>query len=839
MAEPTERQQVTVPAMGLVVLVGVSGSGKSTFARAHFKPTEVVSSDFCRGLVADDENDQSATPDAFDVLHYIVGTRLRRGLLTVVDATNVQQAARAALVQLAKSHDVLVDAIVIDVPESVAVERNEQRPDRDFGRHVVARQHRDLRRSRRRLAKEGFRRVHVLRGTDQADAVEIVRERPWNDRRDACGPFDIIGDVHGCAAELRTLLTTLGWTLEYDGDAAVGATHPAGRQAVFVGDLVDRGPDTPGVLRLVMGMVASGSALCVSGNHEAKLVRALKGSKVTVSHGLAESLTQLEGEPEEFRAAALDFMDRLISHYVLDDGRLVVAHAGLKEAYHGRSSGRVRAFALYGDTTGETDEYGLPVRYPWAREYRGRAMVVYGHTPVPTAEWVNNTICLDTGVVFGGELTALRYPEREIVSVPAEQQWYEPVRPLVGPAGDREASVLRIGDVAGTRWLETTHAGKVKIPEENAAAALEVMSRFAVDPRWLVYLPPTMSPVATSRVDGFLEHPEQAFEEYAGWGVTRVVCEEKHMGSRAVAVIAADAAAAERRFGVGDGSTGVVYTRTGRPFFAEVDALVDRLRVAAAPLFASLDTDWLALDCELLPWSAKALDLIRAQYASVGAAARSSLPAAQALLRQAADRGLDVAEHRHRVDRRLRNAEAFRDAYAAYVRPTDGLDGVTLAPFEILAAEGRALALTEPHPWHLEQLGRLDDDLITPTRHRFVDLSSPDERDAATQWWLDLTAAGGEGMVVKPAHLTDGRVQPGVKVRGREYLRIIYGPDYTDALDVLRERHLGKKRQLALREHGLSLEALAAFVGGEPLWKVHQSVFAVLALESEPVDPRL
>lgn len=829
---------VTVPAMGLIVLVGVSGSGKSTFARTHFKPTEVVSSDFCRGLVADDENDQSATPDAFDVLNYIVGTRLRRGLLTVVDATNVQQAARASLVRLAKSHDVLVDAIVMDVPEQLALDRNAQRPDRSFHRNVVAGQHRDLQRSMRRLTKEGFRRVHVVSVAEAAN-VEIVRERPWNDRREVRGPFDVIGDVHGCASELRTLLTELGWRIAYDGDVAVGASHPEGRQAVFVGDLVDRGPDTPGVLRLAMGMVASGDALCVSGNHEAKLVRALQGAKVTVSHGLAESLAQLAGESDDFRKNALEFMDGLISHYVLDDGRLVVAHAGLKEAYHGRSSGRVRSFALYGDTTGETDEYGLPVRYPWAQEYRGKATVVYGHTPMPKAEWVNNTICLDTGAVFGGALTALRYPEREIVSVPAERQWYEPVRPLVPVEAARAASVLRIDDVAGIRWLEADHAGKVKIPEENAAAALEVMSRFAVDPRWLVYLPPTMSPVATSRREGFLEHPEQAFDEYAGWGVTRVVCEEKHMGSRAIAVIARDADAAERRFGMGDGTAGVVYTRTGRPFFAETTALVDRLRETASPLFDSLDTDWLALDCELLPWSAKALDLITTQYASVGAAARHALPEVLGVLDAAAARGLDIGDRRAVTERRLANAVAFRDAYVAYVRPTDGLDGVTLAPFQILAAEGRVLALTESHEWHLAELARLESDLITPTRHRFVDLSSPQQRDAATQWWLELTAHGGEGMVVKPAHLVDHHVQPGIKVRGREYLRIIYGPDYTDSLDLLRERNLGKKRQLARREHGLGLDALTAFVDREPLWRVHQMVFAVLALESEPVDPRL
>ena len=664
------RQLITVPAWGWSCSSACPGAASRPSRARTSSPTEVVSSDFCRGLVADDETDQSATPDAFDVLHYIVGTRLRRGLLTVVDATNVQRPARASLVKLAREHDVLVDAIVIDVPESLAHERNASRPDRAFGSHVVARQHRDLRRSLGKLTKEGFRRVHVLRGTEEVDAVEIVRERPWNDRRDLRGPFDIIGDVHGCASELRTLLTELGWTITYDDGVAVDAAHPEGRQAVFVGDLVDRGPDTPGVLRLAMGMVASGTAISVSGNHEAKLVRAMRGAKVQVSHGLAESLAQLEAEPEEFRTSALAFMDGLISHFVLDDGRLVVAHAGLKEAYHGRSSGRVRAFALYGDTTGETDEYGLPVRYPWAQEYRGEAMVVYGHTPVPTAEWINNTICLDTGVVFGGALTALRYPEREIVSVPAEQQWYEPVRPLTPTVAEREPSVLAIADVAGTRWLESPHAGKVKVPEENAAAALEVMSRFAVDPRWLVYLPPTMSPVATSTLDGYLEHPEEAFEEYAGWGVTRVVCEEKHMGSRAIAVIAQDADVAARRFGVSDGTTGVIYTRTGRPFFADTSALVDTVRTAAQPLFESLDTDWLALDCELLPWSAKALELIKAQYASVGAAARHVLPEALSVLEAAASRGLDVgcagdedrgaAGQRPRVPRRLRG-----------VRPTD------------------------------------------------------------------------------------------------------------------------------------------------------------------------
>ena len=203
----------------------------------------------------------------------------------------------------------------------------------------------------------------------------------------------------------------------------------------------------------------------------------------------------------------------MISHYVLDGGRLVVAHAGLIERYQGRASGRVRSFCLYGDTTGETDEYGLPVRLPWARDYRGRAMVLYGHTPMPEAEWVNNTMCLDTGCVFGGRLTALRYPEREIVAVPAAEVYYEPARPfLVADAGAgrcRSASrrCSTSTDVLGTRVIETGYLPRIGVRAENAAAALEVMSRFAIDPRWLVYLPPTMSPVATSTRAGLLEHP--------------------------------------------------------------------------------------------------------------------------------------------------------------------------------------------------------------------------------------------------------------------------------------------------------------------------------------------
>jgi len=836
--------ELLIPDMALVVLVGASGSGKSTFARKHFAPTQVLSSDFFRGLVSDDENDQAASVDAFDALHHVAGKRLRRGLITVVDATNVQREGRAELVKLARDNHVMPVAVVLDLPERVCQERNADRPDRDFGPHVVKRHVAQLRRSLPGLHREGFRRVHHLRGQEQVDAAVFGTERLRNDLRHETGPFDVIGDVHGCRAELEELLDELGYRLRRDDRGrSVGAAHPGGRRAVFVGDLVDRGPDTPGVLRLAMGMVGDGDAFAVCGNHEQKLVRALDGRNVKVAHGLAESLAQLEAEDPGFVAAARKFCDTLIAHYVLDGGRLVVAHAGLPEHYHGRASGKVRSFALYGDTTGETDEYGLPVRYPWAEDYRGAAMVLYGHTPTPEVEWVNGTMCLDTGCVFGGKLTALRYPEREVVSVEAHETWYEPTRPLTPTRPPRQ---LALDDVLGKRVVETAVQGKVTVRGDQAAAALEVMSRFAVDPRWLLYLPPTMAPTEAHGDGDLLEHPAEAFAGFHARGVREVLCEEKHMGSRAVVLVTRDASVAPRRFDIeGDGA---VHTRTGRSFFDEplTAELLARVRsaVTAAGLWEELGTDWLLLDAELMPWNAKARELITDQYAAVGAAATAVLPPAVSALAAAAGRGVDVADLLARTARRADNAVGFRDAYRRYCAPTTGLDGVRLAPFQVLASEG-ATHHRQPHLWHLGVADRLRavDPLFAETRRIAVDTGSPESVAEGTAWWEALTAAGGEGMVVKPAANLVGAgrdlVQPGVKVRGPEYLRIIYGPDYPDHLDRLRKRNVAHKRSLALREYALGLAALDRVAAGEPLWRVHECVFAVLAMESEPVDPRL
>jgi protein phosphatase len=845
----------TIPELSLVVLIGPSGCGKSTFARRHFKPTEVLSSDSFRALVSDDENEQSATEDAFAALHFVAARRLARAKLTVVDATNVQPEARKPLVALAREYHVLPVAIVLDLPERICHERNRSRSDRDFGPHVVRNQSSQLHRSLRGLGREGFRHVHVLKTPEDIDAAAIERQPLWNNRKLDTGPFDIIGDVHGCCDELEALLEQLGYQRNDGGPW----THPAGRKAIFVGDLVDRGPRIADTLRTVMAMSAGGTALCVPGNHDIKLKRQLEGRDVAVSHGLDKTLAELDRESAEFRAAVQTFLDGLVSHYVFDGGRLVVAHAGMKAEMQGRGSAKVRDFALFGETTGETDEFGLPVRYNWAAEYRGRATVVYGHTPVPEPDWLNRTINIDTGCVFGGRLTALRWPEKELVSVPARLTYADPIRPFLSATASPSVSaqqanddLLDIDDVRGKRLIATRLNRTVTIREEHAAAALEVMSRFAANPKWLIYLPPTMSPSETSRAEGLLEHPAEAFSYYRSNGVPSVVVEQKHMGSRAILIVCRDQTVARRRFGVLEDEDGICYTRTGRRFFE--DTAIERELVASVRnaldrngVWDRLGTDWVCLDCELMPWSAKALELVRQQYASVGAAARIGLAGTVTALELATARGIDVGGILERQRTRQDLADRFTKAYRHYCWPVESLRDIRVAPFHILATEG-AVHTDKDHLWHMTSISSFidpDDALLMRTPHQVVNFADQSSEATAIDWWTRLTEAGGEGAVVKPlafvATGSRGLLQPAIKCRGREYLRIIYGPEYTlpEHLERLRERGLSGKRSLALREFALGIEGLERFVQREPLRRVHECVFGVLALESEPVDPRL
>ncbi len=856
--------EIKIPELSLVLLIGVSGSGKSTFAKKYFGEYEVVSSDECRGIISNDENSQAASPDAFDLLYYIIGKRLKNGFLTIVDATNVQPEARKSLIQLAREYHTLPVAIVLDMPEQICQDRNATRPDRNFGDHVIRRQKQQLKRSIKGLKREGFRQVYILKSPEEVGEVSgIVREKLYNDRKDVHGPFDIVGDIHGCYKEMVELIRKLGYTIrEVDDDGnnfGIEVTHPEQRQLIFLGDLVDRGPDSPAVLKLVMSMVRSKVAYCVPGNHDLKLQKKLKGKNVAIKHGLAETLEQLEHEPPEFLHEVREFLYSLISHYVFDDGKLVVAHAGIKEEMQGRGSAAVRAFCMYGETTGEIDEFGLPVRYNWASDYRGKAKVIYGHTPVPEAEWLNKTIDIDTGCVFGGKLTALRYPEEELVAVPAKKVYCEPVRPLHQKIDtefthqQENDDLLNIEDVMGKRIVQTRLRNNITIREENSIAALEVMSRFAVHPKWLIYLPPTMSPCATSELPDYLEHPAQAINYYKKRGIEKIICEEKHMGSRAILVICEDEATVLKRFGLTDSGIGICYTRTGRNFFNDHELekqFLDRVSKALTKsgFWEKQDTDWVCMDAELMPWSAKAQSLIKDQYASVGTAAKNALTEVEKALQKAADRGVIASKDLlDKFSYKQGAISKYVDAYRKYCWEVSSLEDYKLAPFHILATEG-AVHTDKSHEWHMEniqEICRADQSIFRATPYKVVDTQNENSIQDVIAWWTALTAQGGEGMVVKPydfiVYGKEGLLQPAIKCRGSEYLRIIYGPEYDmpENMSRLKNRGLSKKRSLALREFALGLEGLERFVRKEPLRRVHESVFGVLALESEDIDPRL
>ena len=853
---------ITIQETSLILLIGASGSGKSTFAKKHFPKTWIVSSDECRAIVSDDEDNQAASADAFDLLHSIVDKRLSRGLITVVDATNVLAESRKPLIALARKHYCRLMAIVLDLPETVCQIHNIAREYRIVPETVIRKHNARLKGSLHSLKDEGFKSIITLSTEEEVNAVTgFSIEKLLNNKKELTGPFDIIGDVHGCIKELILLLQKLDYqvdTVNYD-DTNFGykVTTTSDRKLLFVGDLVDRGPDSPAVLKLVMSMVNDEIATVVVGNHDDKLKRKLQGRDVKMAHGLAETVEQLSQETPEFRALVHDFLDKLVSHYVFDDGNLVVAHAGIKSRMQGRGAGAIREFCMYGETTGETDELGLPVRIDWTKNYKGKALVVFGHTPVQEAQFINNTIDIDTGCVFGGKMTALRYPEKTLVSVDALEKHSEPSRPLLKSwadlEGKKDEDALDLEAFMGNKTIHTSLIDKVLTREENNVTALEVMSRFAVNPKWLIYLPPTMSPSETSKLPDYLEHPNEAFYYFKKSKIQKVICEEKHMGSRAIVLIGKNEAVIETRFGIRKEGFGICYTRTGRNFFTDKNlelAFLNKVKNALdkANVWEKYQSDWICLDCELMPWSAKAQTLLQNQYAAVGAAGSAMLKSTIEMLITKQNVDINVDNLLSQYENKLSMVDNFKEVYANYCWEVNSVDDFRLAPFHILATENKVYT-DKNHEWHLQEIAAICDantPFFVKTKYKIVDLTIENEVQEATNWWLEMTGKGGEGMVVKPLDFVaynenNQLLQPAMKVRGREYLRLIYGAEYTSEAQIkrLKNRNVGGKRRLALQEFALSIESLNRFCKKENLQRVHECVFGLLSLESEAMDPRL
>lgn len=411
---------LTIPSPSLVLMVGPSATGKTLFCRRHFPAAAIVSWDACRDAVTTRREDRRADA-ALHLAHDRLETRLRRRRLAVLDGRGLLREARLAARAIAHHHHLPAIAVGIGAPAPL--------------RHA--------------LAKEGYAAVHHLRDPAALDRTRVTLVPLPCDLSSDRGPFDIIGDVHGCAAELLALLRRLGYRRR-----AGRFSHPAGRRALFLGDLVDRGPRVIDAATIAMDMTSDGAALAVPGNHDVELAALLRGSGTAPGPGTVLSLAQIAAAAPEvrrrFRRRFPAYVDRLPSHLLLDGGRLAVAHAGLLGEHIGRDSEAVRRFAVHGLTLGGTDRYGLPIRVHWATAYRGRPFFVYGHTAVPTPEAVGATLNIDTGCCYGGALTAFRWPERQVVQVRASRVHYRSPR----------TRGLRLGIRAETRARLAARGGR-------------------------------------------------------------------------------------------------------------------------------------------------------------------------------------------------------------------------------------------------------------------------------------------------------------------------------------------------------------------------------------------
>lgn len=870
--KPSYRQrEIQLPHAGIIVLVGPSNSGKSTLLaglveEGVIRSTEVVSSDQFRMLIGDVEyvewkhrnrseadvlyaEYQQVSVKAFEALEAVLAARCRLNKLTWVDATHLYPEDRERLIHLGRQAHVPVIAVVLDVPEHVLLERDDKRR-HPRGRQRVKQQAQQFKRTLRSIRDEAFDASYVLKHPYPVTFLHTTNPLMV----DMGAGVDIIGDIHGCYDEMMEVIHRLGYVDE-QGDGIM--RHPLGRKLVSVGDVSSRGPESLQCLLFWERHCAAGLAYMVDSNHGWKIARYLDGRDVTLSHGderVEAELRQLEqeqgsDEAQKIREALRCFLLHAPSHLVFTRNgvrQVVVAHAGIRDHFIGKQSKRIQDYCRYGDVEG-MDEKGRPVRRDWYVDHTSGECIVWGHDPRPYPTIVNDTVNIDQGVVFGGMLTAWRMPERESVSVPAKQDYAQDSDSPLKRWEQRRFAPPNIRKFKDGFTVQTGSRLDVTVQGELAQTAVDTFSHFTVPLEELVYIPPTMSPPpGQCSVDGFMEHPRDAFRYYRSQGVTRMVAEKKHMGSRAVLLLFRDEQAAVQR--VGRPMLGSIVTRTGRSFFDQMTEkqVLNRLHadLTADGYFERYQTEFVLLDAEIVPWNLKARELIASQYAHVAEAALLDRSAVADKIREAVTAGRDTADWLQETEVKLENARTFRDVFQYYCWDVNDIDDIRIAPFHTLA-HSTGTFWEQTHEWHMKQNRELAQisELMMETEYRVI-TDEADEQEII-RWWEEITAEGHEGIVIKPETFRSWNgnkmIQPALKVRGRAYLHIIYGMDYLapEHISRLRKRKTSKKERHALLESALGMEGIERFVRREPVERIHECVLAALSLGSERVDPRL
>lgn len=866
-------KELLLPHTGIILLIGPSNSGKTTFLQKWIrqgviKPSEVVSSDQFRLLIGDtdfiewtnrpkDEAEvlmyeyQLTSQAAFEAMDAIIETRSKLGNLTFIDATHLYSEDRKRYIELAKKHHIPSIAIVFDIPQEILLQRDEER---EFprGKRRIKQQAQTFLKNKKFIKKEGYRFTYVL-NLDEVNQAHLIRKKNPIEVEVGAG-VDFIGDVHACYDELLELLGRLGYRPNDDGLFI----HSDGRKFVSVGDVMSRGPRSIDSMIFVKKHVDAGLAYMIDSNHGWKIARWLDGRNVTLSHGDENVAEEFERYKENFGAEKTnqlknelkDFLLYAPSHYVfVKNGvkTVVVTHAGIRDEYIGKLSHSISDFCRYGDTDG-FDEKGKSIRKDWYTAHKSKELIIWGHDPKPEALIINNTINIDQGVVFGGQLTSFRYPEKEFVSINAKQDYSGVQDNPLNEWREKRLSPPNIGRYINGYSVLTEQYGEIKVQEGVVKSAIDSVSHFTVPIEELVYIPPTMSPTPKpSELEDFLEHPQEAFDYYRSNGIQKMVVEKKHMGSRGILLLFKDEESAIPY--VGRPTLGTIYTRTGRPFFSKEleEEITSRLNqdLHQANYFDIYQTNFLILDAEILPWNLKAKELINSQYAHVAEVAIMDRTKMIEKLEMALNRDQDVENWLNEMRGKLQNAHVFRDVFQKYCWNTEGINGIQIAPFHLLAHSGETY-FDQSHIWHMEKNREFSSlsDFFIETEFKVV--SDETSMKEAIDWWISMTESGHEGFVVKPeyyiARNDKGKLlQPAIKVRGRKYLHIIYGMDYLqpENLKRLKNRNVGKKQRHALMEFSLGIEGVERFVNKDSVERIHECVLATLALEAEPVDPRL
>jgi len=862
--------QIRIPYAGIILLIGPSNSGKSTMLgnmidQQQIQVSEVISSDDFRVMVSDiefmdwhgrpkDEADNlmdeyhAISKEAFSMMDSVINARCRLNKCTFVDATHLHPDDRKRYLSIARKNNVPILSLVLDTPEDELLTRDEQR-DNPRGKKRIKQQYQTFKREKKFLKKEGYDSVYTIKDTQN---LEFIRHtNPLE--KDVQNGIDIIGDIHGCYEEMILLLEKLGYQKNREGLYL----HPSGRKFVSVGDVMSRGPQSLKTMLFFYEHVQQDLAYMIDSNHGWKIARWLDGRDVTLHHGdekVEEEFKEYElqvgsEEAQKMKQALRDFLLHAPSHYVFKKNgveTLVCAHAGIKDDYIGKQSEDIRDFCRYGDTDG-FDENGKPVRKDWFISHNKSSLIVWGHDPKPRPLLINNTINIDQGVVFGGELTAYRYPEREFISVQAKQDYSGAADNPLEEWKKNRLNPPNIGKFINGFTVLTEEHGDVKVHQDIVKSAIDAVSHYTIPIEQLIYIPPTMSPTPSpSTLDDYLEHPKEAINYYKKHGIQTMIAEKKHMGSRAILFLFKDQEAAKKYTGIE--SLGVIYTRTGRRFFepnTEKNLLLKiNQDLNEHGYFKKYETDYVLLDAEIMPWNLKAKELISSQYAHVSENAILDRTKLKNKIESAVGDNEDLQAWLNEYNQKLQNAHTFKEVFQKYCWEIKDVNSIQIAPFHVLAHSNQTF-FDQPHTWHMDMNQQFASQSSLFVKTEFKIITDEASENEVIKWWKEITSEGHEGIVIKPefyiAKSKGKLLQPAIKVRGRKYLNIIYGMDYLlpENLARLKNRNTGKKQKLALKEFALGVEGINRYVNEESIERVHECVLATLAMESDPVDPRL